>query len=546
MAISITGSTLSPRRSLSIALLTVLVIVTGVVVLGTTNSPGRRILPARVARIERPTQTSSLGQVQLDPTTSSVPRSMQASWVIAENERPGTSAWRIPANAPMNIEGYADRVSAQVGDVIALFVSTTARSFRVEAYRIGYYQGFGGRFVWRSAQLRGQVQRAPMRTPGINMIEASWTPSLRVRIGDDWPQGIYMFKLVASNGGQGYVPLTVRDDSSHAALIIQNAVATWQAYNDWGGYSLYHGPDGGFGDRSRIVSFDRPYSERRGSGDFFWLESPVVYLAERLGLDVTYWTDIDLHEHPQLLRNHRALIALGHDEYWSSHMRKGALAARSHGINLAFLGGNDAYRHIRLAASPIGRDRREIDYKVASEDPLYGVDNAEVTSQWREPPLPRPESLLLGGLYQCNPVQADLVVSEPTSWVFAGTGLGADDHIGGAVELEYDRVDGGLPTPASVEILAHSLLTCRGRADHADVTYYTTRGGGGVIDMASQGWDALLTCERPQRTVNCRRGAVRITANILRMFAQGPVGVRHPSKPNLGRFGIRLEHPVHV
>ena len=378
------------------------------------------------------------------------------------------------------------------------------------------------------------------------MIETHWSPSLRIHITDDWPQGVYMLKLVASNGAQSYVPLTLRDDSSHAALVIQNSVTTWQAYNDWGGYSLYHGAGGSFSTRSRVVSFDRPYLGRRGSADFFWIESPLVFLAERLGLDVTYWTDIDLHERPGLLMNHRALVSLGHDEYWSSDMRRGALAARVHGVNLAFLGANDVYRHIRLVASPLGKDRREIDYKVASEDPLFGVDNEEVTSQWREAPVPRPESVLLGGLYQCNPVHADIVVAAASSWVFAGTGMVNGDHLPGAIDLEYDRVDGSLPTPASVQILAHSPLTCRGNGDHADVTYYTTRSGGGVIDMASQGWIPLLTCRPPQDTIRCNARAVRITTNILRMFARGPAGIDHPSRPNVAQFGIRLAHPIHV
>ena len=49
--------------------------------------------------------------------------------------------------------------------------------------------------------------------------------------------------------------------------------------------------------------------------------------AESLGLDVTDWTDVDLHREPQLLLNHHALISLGHDEYWSTAMRNGAQAA---------------------------------------------------------------------------------------------------------------------------------------------------------------------------------------------------------------------------
>ena len=252
-----------------------------------------------------------------------------------------------------------------------------------------------------------------------------------------------------------------------------------------------------------------------------------MFLAERLGLDVTYWTDVDLHERPGLLMNHRALISLGHDEYWSSGMRRGALAARVHGVNLAFLGANDVYRHIRLVPSPLGKDRREINYKVASEDPMFGVDNEEVTSQWREAPVPRPESVLLGGLYQCNPVHADMVVAAASSWVFAGTGMTNGDRLPGAIDLEYDRVDGSLPTPASVQILAHSPLTCQGRGDHADVTYYTTRSGGGVIDMASQGWIPLLTCRPPQDTNRCN----------------APGGPDHDQHPADVRPGPRRDRP---
>ena len=166
----------------------------------------------------------------------------QAPWIVAENERPGTSSWRIPPSAPTSIAGFADAVSAQVGDTVTLYVSTPADAFHVEAYRIGYYGGTGGRLVWRSRSLHGHDQGGPIRTGGTNMIEAPWSPSARVHIGRTWPQGIYVLKLVGSNGAQSYVPLTLRDDASHAALVIQNSVTTWQAYNDWGGYSLYHGP----------------------------------------------------------------------------------------------------------------------------------------------------------------------------------------------------------------------------------------------------------------------------------------------------------------
>jgi hypothetical protein len=70
-----------------------------------------------------------------------------AAWVVNENARPGTSAWRIPRRAPQDIQGYADHVSAVSGARVKLYVDTTAASFHVVAFRLGYYQGLGARRI---------------------------------------------------------------------------------------------------------------------------------------------------------------------------------------------------------------------------------------------------------------------------------------------------------------------------------------------------------------------------------------------------------------
>jgi hypothetical protein len=268
------------------------------------------------------------------------------------------------------------------------------------------------------------------------------------------------------------------------------------------------------------------------------------HLVERLGLDITYWTDLDLHRQPELLLNHRSLVVLQHDEYWSSAMRQGASAARADGVNIAIFGANTMYRHVRFEDSPVGVDRRMVCYKVAGEDPLYGVNDEEVTTQWRERPVPRPESEINGGLYQCNPVHADMVVVEPDSWIFVGTQLEDGAHIADAVDLEYDRVTASAPTPRSIQILAHSPLSCGGLPDAADVTYYTTSSGAGVLDAGTQGWVEPLRCDPPVASTSCRPEVERITENVLTAFAVEPAGWRYPSVPNLPRWGIVLEHPL--
>ena len=475
--------------------------------------------------------------------------STTADWVVAENRKPGTRAWRIPPSTPSRIEGFADRVSAKRGNRVRLFVSTSARHFHVEAFRFGYYGGDGARLVWRSGRIRGHRQTNTRFVAGTRMVEAAWKPSLGFWITSDWVQGVYLLMLVGSDGSKSYVPLTVRNDASHADLVIQLPTTTWQAYNLWGGYSLYAGP-GGDANRAHVVSFDRPYSTSRGAPDFFDRAKPLISLAERKGFDVTYWTNNDFHQRPGLLRHHRALITLGHDEYWSSEMRTGALGARARGVNLAFLGSNADYRHIRLVASPLGGARREIDYKTDwRQDPLYGVRNQDVTSEWRTGPMPRPESALNGGFYQCNPVQADMVVAKPSSWLFAGTGTYVGDHLTHLVRLEYDKVDASAPTPRRIEILAHSPLVCRGYGDHADLTYYTTRSRAGVVDTGTNAWIGALRCgqgraPRGSPIAWCSPVVVKATIKLLTVFGNGPAGRLHPSRSNVGRFGIHLRHPI--
>jgi hypothetical protein len=508
----------------------------------------RRRAPALVS-IEVAIWLAAAGLQPAHAVTSHLPRPPDtiphAGWIVAENRRPGTTDWRIPHSAHGGIEGYADRVSAVRGDHVELYVSTRAARFHVEAYRIGYYAGLGGRLVWRSRPVEGTRGRDPVLLRRTNTIVARWPASMRFRVTRAWVQGDYLLKLVSADGDQSYIPLTIRNDSSTAALVVQNAVTTWQAYNRWGGYSLYDGPRGSFADRSRMVSFDRPYEGHRGAAAFPWMEQPLVTLVERYGMDVTYQTDVDLHKHPGRLLHHRALVTLGHDEYWSSAMRDGALAARTAGVNIAFLGGNTAYRHVRFEPSALGRDRHLVCYKIAREDPLFGVKDKQVTSNWRDPPVPRPESVLLGGFYRCGGVYASLVVSDPGAWIFDGTNLPAGARLPGVVRYEVDNVDPRVPTPDTIEILAHSPVSCFGSPDFADMTYYTTTSGAGVFNAGDQGWMDSLRCLGPVRAPSCNGLVSRITRNVLAGLASGPAALLHRSRPNLTRFGIRLRKPIH-
>src|SRR5262249_29484190 len=161
-----------------------------------------------------------------------------------------------------------------------------------------WYQGLGARLVWKSADTPASLQPKFSVQKPTNTVRVAWSKSIDMKVPDDWVPGDYLLKLV-SPAGQSYVPLTVRDDASRASILVVTAVTTWQAYNDYGGYSLYHGPNGAGATRADIVTFDRPYS-KDGAGDFIANEHGLVALAEQLGLDVTYATDVELGAHPEL------------------------------------------------------------------------------------------------------------------------------------------------------------------------------------------------------------------------------------------------------
>ncbi|HEX9034065.1 MAG TPA: N,N-dimethylformamidase beta subunit family domain-containing protein [Streptosporangiaceae bacterium] len=451
----------------------------------------------------------------------------------AENSLPGEPGWWIRrVGAPDEIQGYPGEASVPRGEPVTLYVSTTAREFRVTALRMGWYGGHLARLVWRSGWVRGHRQRRHSLVPRTRTVTCDWEPSLRLETAD-WPEGSYLLRLDASSGAQRYVPLTVRSVDVAGKVVIKNAVTTWQAYNTWGGYDLYTGP-GGYADRSFAVSMDRPYGGR-GADLFLAFERKLINLAERLGLPLAYVTSIDLDRHPHLLNQASALISPGHDEYWSPAERAHVTAARDAGTNIAFFGANAVFRRTRLEPGGLGPGRLIVCYKTSYlRDPMYGKHNALVTSDWREPPRPDPESSLTGTLYESNPVTAYYVVTSPDAWVFAGTGARLGTRFRGLVGDEYDRVNPVYPVPRPIQILAHSPLTCRGIRSYADSAYYTHPGGAGVFNTGTMRWvQSLAPPYGTYVSPGSHHFTGRVTANVLAAFARGPAAERYPAHDNL-------------
>jgi len=449
----------------------------------------------------------------------------------------GSGAWQLRKRAyERQIEGYADRVSGRPGTSVGLRISTTETSYRVLAYRVGAYRGGTGHLVWSSRPQPGGVQPEPVMRPyHTRTVVAEWRESVRVET-DGWEPGAYVFQLVSRNGWQSGIPYVVTSPSVQDKVVVVAPVATWQAYNSWGGYSLYTGV---YGDRRAWrVSFDRPYLAAGLAGFGFGL-APVAIAAERSGADVGYLTDLDLDADTHALDGAAGYVSAGHDEYWTPRMRTAVERARSRGTNLAFFGANTMYWRIRLESSPLGARRVVVGYRSdAHLDPEQ--DPRKVTARFRDEPAGESERGLVGTEYECFPVDADFRVVSPRWWGFAETHVRAGTTFPHLVGDESDRVYPGGGTPRPLQVLSDTSYFCRGVPTSGQAIYYTTPSGAAVLNVGTLNWTCSLTRDCfgsrvPERT---RRFVEQVTENVVREFGRARAGARHPAHDNVASYDL--------
>ena len=258
------------------------------------------------------------------------------------------------------------------GSPISFYVSTVASTYTLEVFRMGWYGGAGARRVLDPVDIAGRKQTNPTPDPLTGLIECRWTEPYTITVPLDWLSGVYVATLTAQPGRQkNWIMFVVRDESRVSDVLFQSSVTTMQAYNAWGGKSLY--PFNSTGPQAVMVSFNRPYGPGAGVTEFLRWEYPTIRFLEREGYDVSYSTAIDTHERAGMLLRHKAFLSVGHDEYWSRAMRTNVESARDAGVHLAFLSSNTSYWQIRLASDSSGQpDRTIIAYKenALSADPF--------------------------------------------------------------------------------------------------------------------------------------------------------------------------------
>jgi len=466
-----------------------------------------------------------------------------ANAIQLENQNPGDPTWDDFASVANQdaISGYGSKISVNHGDAIDFYVTTTAASLTIDIFRMGWYGGAGARKMTSLGTFPG-VHQTPCTTDSVTgMVSClTWSKTATLAVPSSWVTGAYLAKLSASSGNKSYIFFVVRNDGGHEAIEVQTSVTTYQAYNAYGGISLYTNTTNGSVYKyahATKVSFDRPFdpNDSNGAGHFLYAEYSFIRWAESQGYDLTYATDVDTHSNVNPLTNHQAFLSVGHDEYWSMGMRTNVQNAINSGVNVGFLGANDMYWQIRFEPNANGvADRVQVGYKdtaifntAPGPDPMFGVNNAIVTTNWRDTPVNMPENAVIGVMYdgQVSNNNYPYVVQNASNWVYTGTGLSNGNSVPGIVGYEFDKVWNNGATPAGLTALSNSPVCCSdtqwdtGGNSTSQATIYTAPSGARVFAAGSIDWAWGLDNYASGNTANA--GIQKMTANILNNFISG-------------------------
>jgi hypothetical protein len=417
--------------------------------------------------------------------TAAVPSDVENP-VVIENAASGTTAW-MTSEAGRAIEGYTSEASALPGETVSFHVSVASGArYRIEIYRLGWYQGAGGRLIAClpacHADSQGTPRSVPAPDPSTGQVAAAWPVTDEIVVSEAWTSGYYTGKLLITTGPDAgrssSVPFVVRPGPSRRPeILVQVPVNTWQAYNNWGGRSLYGFNSDHTGPAVKI-SFDRPWGPAQTMFDW---EYPLVRFLERHPFDVAYQTDVDTHRAPDSLLAPRLVIVNGHGEYWSKRMRDAFEGRRDRAGNLAFLGANIGTWQTRYEDA----ERTLVAYRSRSTDPVG--DPAEETVRFRDLRPPRPECEILGvqfqgGMRNSGDSSRDFhLTPEGALHPFvAGMGLQVGSAFRDLVGYEWDTV-----VPGCTEAEPTRLLEYTGGPASAATVSFVSAAGGAVFSTGS-------------------------------------------------------------
>ncbi|HEX2060536.1 MAG TPA: N,N-dimethylformamidase beta subunit family domain-containing protein, partial [Thermoanaerobaculia bacterium] len=347
---------------------------------------------------------------------------------------------------PVHVEahtqgGYADRASVIQGQDITFHIATSVSPFALSFVNLNDPD----RELSRINNLTSRPQDCSGRFRG-----CGWDATATLRVPRSWPSGYYAAKFPTAFGEKN-VFFVVRAEvpASESATLLIAPTHTYQAYNRFGGASLYYDYNGRAEHRASYVSYERPYDDSNGLGRFDYWEHAFIDWMQGEGRRFEAATDVDL-EDPTLLSRYKLVVLTGHSEYWTARARENLETYHRNGGHIAVFGGNTMWWQVRLEDD----NRTIVGFKQrALFDPVRGETT---TTHWYTPPVHLPENLIFGASfrnggyankvadpnsYELLPVEqrTGWTVTDSNHWIFQGTGVTRGSTFGRiTVGLEVD------------------------------------------------------------------------------------------------------------
>jgi methionine-rich copper-binding protein CopC len=494
-----------------------------------------------------------------------------ANPVACENALPGTSqsVWDSGNVSDTYIQGFADPFSVNVGGAINFKISSAASSYSIDIYRMGYYGGDGARLIASiTPNITVSKSQPPCNTNTVTGLVdcGNWGVSATWNVPTTVVSGVYFAHIyTAGDAHENQIPFVVTNTASTSKVVFMTSDETWQAYNDWGGYSLYTGNATGSPwtsspldpGRAVQVSYNRPFATRfdtpGGQDYFFSMEFPMIEFLEEQGYDISYISEANVSAPgaASMLEQHKVLMNAGHSEYWDAGARTNFTSARNAGVNIALFTANTMWWKTRWANSQYGNEayRTLITYKESLDsvqsDPS---DPPTWTGAWRDPRFSasgddsgQPENALTGQLWTVNCCSyADTVSSQYAKTALwkntAVANLSAGQTYSMPAETlgyEWDSdVDNGFRPAGEIDMsktcenVTQALLTVNeniGPANECNsLTLYKAASGALVFDAGTVQWSWGLNNNHDGDRNGTNTVMQQATVNLLAMMSAQP------------------------
>ncbi len=307
---------------------------------------------------------------------------------------------------------YTDRWTYQAGDTIQVYASTHQPGLM----QMSLYPILNNRQVLRKDTVEVEYQSVPDEGVIYGM---DWKVTAGVEIPIDIESGWYI--LEASSNGQSWrcsIFIEPKPEHVHRKIALLLSTNTWNAYNHWGGQSLYTK------NYTFQVSFNRPQlladPELPDKWEYHQLtyqsaskDRYVVACLNEVGLETDVYAMSDLEESGTSFYPYDVLIISTHAEYWTKNMLIHLNEFLEQGGSLLCLSGNTA-----AYVSHLDLQQRSLEVHKSEDNLWLHADSTGL----------RP----FGSINYVTIFQqyAPYKVITDTSWVIKGTGLEKGDLFG--------------------------------------------------------------------------------------------------------------------